>query len=383
MKGFTNKLILVSVFMLSLLSCKTGGEKGIEKIEKSKFHKIDNLGNRYLELNRFSGSILVAKDNRIVYNRSFGLADYENEIPFSPKSAFKIGELSKLITIEILNNLVEEKKVNSTESISDYLINTKPDISVSDFLNLNPNVDYNIAGRLIEKVTDKSYQENISEYAEKLKLEHTYYNLKKYQQAIGYLYHNHAGNGLELQRAQVYNLKDAFSSKGLKSTCNDLMKILKSYNKPISIDGYLDKDGFSYALLHNVENGRTIIILSNRRHPVAGEILNSISSILDEKEYKLPLLRKPFNIEKTSLKDFAGNYLLNENVSFKVYDLNDRLFVQMGSNNVYLVPQSTNQFYMKEMDASMRFLRDSIGLVDRVVLLNGFINSEQIAMRKE
>ena len=131
--------------------------------------------------------------------------------------------------------------------------------------------------------------------------------------------------------------------------------------------------------IKNIKNKKSIIVLSNRRHPVTDEISNSISAILDEKDYRLPLLREPFDIDKTILKDFSGHYLLNENVRFEVLNSNDSLFVQMGPNKVYLVPQSSNQFYMKEMDASMRFLRDSTHLVDRVILLNGFINSEQIA----
>ncbi len=383
MKKITNKLFYISIFVLSLLSCKTKNNTESEKIEKSKFDKIENLANRYLELNRFSGSILVAKDNHIIYNQSFGLADYENEKPFSSKSAFKIGELTKLITGDILNKLEKQKKVNSTDKISEHLTETQSNNTVGDFINLNPDVDYNIAGRLIEKVTNKSYQENIKEYCTKLELENTYYNIEDSTKVIGYLYHNYRGNGLELQRAPTYNLEEAFSNKGLKSTCSDLMKILLSYSKPISMDGYLENDGFSYSLVNDVENKKSIIVLSNRRHPVAKEISNGINSILDEKEYRLPLLREPFDIEKTILKDFTGNYSLNENVSFDVLDSNDSLFVLMGPNKIYLVPQSSNQFYMTEMDASMRFLRDSTGLVDKIVLLNGFIDSEQIAKRKK
>ena len=105
------RILYISIFILSLLSCKKDNNSENETIEKSKSHKIDDLANRYLELNRFSGSILVAKDNRIIYNQSFGLADYENEIPFSSKSAFKIGELTKLITSDILHRLKEEKKI--------------------------------------------------------------------------------------------------------------------------------------------------------------------------------------------------------------------------------------------------------------------------------
>ena len=151
----------------------------------------------------------------------------------------------------------------------------------------------------------------------------------------------------------------------------------------MNIDGYLENDGFSYSILNDIEKKISIIVLSNRKHPVADEISNSINSILDGKEYRLPLLREPFDIDKTVLKDFVGNYSLNENVRFGVLNSNDSLFVLMGPNKVHIVPQSSNQFYMTEMDASMRFLRDSTGFADKIVLLNGFIDSEQIAKRKK
>ena len=97
----------------------------------------------------------------------------------------------------------------------------------------------------------------------------------------------------------------------------------------------------------------------------------------------LNAIKLSLDIDKTILNDFTGNYAVNENVRFEVLNQNDSLFVLMGPNKVYLIPQSSNQFYMTEMDASMRFLRDSIGLVDKIVLLNGFIEGDQIAQRQK
>jgi len=184
-----------------------------------------------------------------------------------------------------------------------------------------------------------------------------------------------------LQKSPIYNLKEVFSSKGLKSTGSDLIKILKSNPKELSVHGYLDNDGFSYSLVNDTKNNVSIVVLSNRKHPVAKEISNSINAILENKEYRLPLLREPFDIDKTILKDFSGTYAINENVSFEVLDSNDSLFVFMGTNKIYLVPQSSNQFYLEQTDASMRFLKDSTDLVKRIVLLNGFIDSDQAANR--
>lgn len=364
-----------------LLSCKNHHDNKVEYLEKQKIDEINSLANRYLELNRFSGTIVVAKDDIIIYNQSFGLADHEKEIPFSTKTAFKIGEITKLITSELIDQLVKEKKILRTDKISEHLPEVESDLTVNDFINRGLDINYNIAGRLIEKVTNKSYQENIEKYSTELELENTYFQKDGASPAVGYLYYNYRGKGLELQQSPVYNIEEAFSSNGLKSTAHDLIKILKSQSQQIKIDGYLDNDGFSYSILNDIEKKRSIIVLSNFKHPVSDEISASINSILDGKEYRLPLLREPYAIDNTVFKDFAGNYSLNENVRFEVLHSNDSLFVLMGPNKVYLVPQSANQFYMKESDAAMRFLRDSAGLADKIVLLNGFIDSEQIAKR--
>ncbi|WP_299126249.1 serine hydrolase domain-containing protein [uncultured Winogradskyella sp.] len=394
MKKLMNKLFYLSFLMISFLACKTETKTGIENLEQLKTEKINSLGNRYLELNRFSGVILVTKGDSILYSNNFGLADYENNKPFSNKTSFRVGKISELIIVNIIREMVIEDKFQLSDNISKYIPETKSELTINDLLNHKPNsviessgkseesdLDYNSLGLLIENISGKSFQENIEEYSNNLELENTYFQKASSDLAIGYLYHNYQGNGLELQKSPVSNSENTFSN-GLKSTANDLAKIISSNSEnKLEIEGYIEDDGFSYSAVNNPQNKTSIIVLSNRRHPVAKEISNSIGSILEDKEYRLPLSRIPFDIDKTILKDFIGNYSLNENVNFEVLHSNDSLFVLMGPNKTYLVPQSTNQFYMQQMDASMRFLRDSTEVVNRVALLNGFIESEQTANR--
>ena len=55
----------------------------------------------------------------------------------------------------------------------------------------------------------------------------------------------------------------------------------------------------------------------------------------------------------------------------------------MGPNKVHLIPHSKNQFYMEQMDAAMRFERGATDSINRVVLLNGFIKSDEFAKRAD
>ncbi|AXT20390.1 class A beta-lactamase-related serine hydrolase [Flavobacteriaceae bacterium AU392] len=386
------KALYFFIFILSFFSCQT--DKKVKYLEKTKSSKIDSLANRYLQLNRFSGTIVVAKDESIIYNKNFGLADYENNVPFSDETAFKVGEITEIITANIVIKMANHKKLQLADKISKYLPEIKSDLTINDVLSQRikskthfsnttkeSNLDYNVLGSLIEKISEKSFQENIEDYSNYLGLENTYYTKIDPSIAVGYLYHNYRGNGLELQKSPSIDLENTFNFNGLKSTGSDLIKIIKSNPIELDIDGYLENDGFSYSVINNLENKTSIVVLSNRRQPVTKEISSSINAILIDEEYRLPLSRKPFDIDKTILKDFSGTYSINENVNIEVLNSNDSLFVLMGPNKIYLVPQSSNQFYMEQMDASMRFLRDSTETTNKIVLLDGFIDSDQQAIR--
>jgi len=387
-----NKLFYLSILIISFLACKTETKTEIENLEQLKTEKINNLANRYLELNRFSGVILVTKEDSIIYSNNFGLADYENKIPFSNKTSFKIGKISELIIANIIREMAIKDKFQLSDNISKYIPEIKSDLTINDLINHKPNsaiessdkseesdLDYDSLGLLIEKISGKSFQENIEEYSKDLELENTYFDKTDSTLAVGYLYHNYQGNGLELQKSPVSNSEKTFSKNGIKSTANDLTKIINSNSaNKLEIEGYLENDGFSYSVVNNPQNKISIIVLSNRKHPVAKEISNSIDSILKDKEYRIPLARKQFDIDKKLLKKYSGSYSLNANMTLEVIDENDSLFVMMGPNKIHLKPQSENQFYMEQMDASMRFLRDTNNIVNEVVLLDGFLDGNRI-----
>lgn len=387
-------------------------ESKVEHLEKSKIEKIHILANRYLELNRFSGVILVTRNNSIIYNESFGFADYESKKPFSDKTTFKIGRISELITENMVWEMANNGDFQLSDSISKYIPEIDADLTINDLLNHNTHLpsiqqiqqknpelkyatiayanlglnasetseisdlDYNILGLLIEKISGTSFQKNIQNYSTKLGLENTYFQKQDTALAVGYLYNNYRGNGDELHKSPSADLDITFSSNGLKSTAKDLIKIINP-NKELDIYGYLENDGFSYSLVNDPKIQTTIVILSNRRHPVAREMSTAINQILQDKEYRLPLLRKPYAIDKKLLNEYSGTYALNQNMNFNVVNENDSLFVILGPNKVHLIPQSDNQFYMEQTDASMRFLRDSTNLVNEVVLLNGFLDGDK------
>lgn len=398
--------------IICFLSCNSHTNSNKKNLKDSKINKIDSLAIRYLELNRFSGTILIAKEDSILYNNNFGLANYKENKPFSNITAFKIGEISELITENIILEMVNQEKIKLSDKVSKHIPEIKISLTIDDLLNKSnslpniqtihkqyPEVDYstisytnlsnefsetsikselhyNILGLLIERINGLSFQKNIKNYSNRLGLKNTYLKKNDSSTALGYLYNNYRGKGDELHQAPHYDLNIAYSSYGIKSSTYDLLKIINLEDE-IDINGYIKNDGFSYSIYNNPKTKTSIIILSNRRHPVCKEISNSILSILKGFKYRLPLSRKPFNINTELLKDYTGTYSLNENMNFNVINNNDSLFVVMGPNKIHLIPQSSNQFYMQQTDASMRFSRDSNNLVNEVTLLNGFLNGDK------
>ncbi|MEM9820544.1 MAG: serine hydrolase domain-containing protein [Bacteroidota bacterium] len=382
-KEMTGHILGCTLLMLSFLSCQTNDQRQNQYLDNATIEKIDRLGNRYLELNRFSGTIVIAKGKTIVYHQSFGFADDENKLPFADQTAFKIGGLTKMITAHLLDRLVRDGKIKRTDRFAKYLPEMELEVSVNDLILQETDTSYHALGKLIEKVSEQTYQENIEKYSEDLGLENTYFDRANANVAIGYLYHNYRDKGLELEPAPSYLLEEAFSSRGLKSTGRDLVKIIHANPQELKLSGYLQDDGFSYSLVNNKASNISVIILSNRRHPVGEEMSNIIFALLAGKAYQLPLSRKPYAIDKAILKDYTGNYSINQNTSFDVLHSNDSLFVSMGLMKIRLVPQSPNQFYMEQRDAAMRFMRDSTGVVKTILLLNGFMDSDEKAVRTE
>ncbi|MFS0864042.1 serine hydrolase domain-containing protein [Fredinandcohnia sp. 179-A 10B2 NHS] len=65
----------------------------------------------------FNGSILVACDKEILLSEGYGMASFQYMVPNTAKTKFRIGSLSKAFTAVGILKLVEQGKLNLTETI--------------------------------------------------------------------------------------------------------------------------------------------------------------------------------------------------------------------------------------------------------------------------
>jgi CubicO group peptidase (beta-lactamase class C family) len=69
----------------------------------------------------FSGSVLVARDGRILYQHAFGYANLEWIIPNDLHTKFEIGSMTKQFTALLVLQFVHEGKIKLDGHLSDYL----------------------------------------------------------------------------------------------------------------------------------------------------------------------------------------------------------------------------------------------------------------------
>ena len=66
-------------------------------------------------------SAAVAVDGKVVWAEGFGLADVENQVPVTPESRFRLGSVSKLLTVAAVARLVESGKLDLDAPVQRYV----------------------------------------------------------------------------------------------------------------------------------------------------------------------------------------------------------------------------------------------------------------------
>lgn len=115
------KKIYLSILFISLLisSCSTKLEKDLDQIATDE---------------GFNGSILIAVDNKILYSKGFGFADFEQQIPNEPSTKFLIGSVTKQFTAAGIMLLHDEGLLNISDPITEYLDYPTEDIITIEHL---------------------------------------------------------------------------------------------------------------------------------------------------------------------------------------------------------------------------------------------------------
>ena len=70
---------------------------------------------------KFSGVALVAKGDRVIFNKAYGLADKANNIPNKLDTKFNLGSMNKMFTSVAIAQLVQAGKLSYDDTFAKVL----------------------------------------------------------------------------------------------------------------------------------------------------------------------------------------------------------------------------------------------------------------------
>lgn len=87
---------------------------------QTKEQRLDEYMNYCYENGLFNGVILVAENSNVIYNKAFGLANFESGDSLQTTSSFYLASVSKQFTAMAIMMLMEQNKLSYRDKLSDY-----------------------------------------------------------------------------------------------------------------------------------------------------------------------------------------------------------------------------------------------------------------------
>jgi CubicO group peptidase (beta-lactamase class C family) len=121
-----NNFIFSNRFLSSLALCLFAAQFAVAQAPaaaKQISAKIDEYLKAAVKFDQFSGSVLVARDGKPIFSKGYGMANIELNVPNTPKTVFRIGSLTKQFTSMAIMQLEERGKLSVNDGICKYLEN--------------------------------------------------------------------------------------------------------------------------------------------------------------------------------------------------------------------------------------------------------------------
>ena len=114
---------IVFVFTFSLIAGGREDSKEYDNLDNLS-EKVDEYVNALNKLNSnpsVSGTILIADEQEIIFNKSYGKANIENGTEFNSNTKFRLASVSKVITAIATMQLVEKQILSLDDKVSEYI----------------------------------------------------------------------------------------------------------------------------------------------------------------------------------------------------------------------------------------------------------------------
>ena len=121
------KLIILLTALFVVVACKNKDNTKIttdnkfEVVENAKTQRLDSVYSAHFERNEFNGNILVAEKGKIIFQKSYGIANEENNENLNIETSFELASVSKQFTAMGIVQLQKEGRLSYNDSIDKYV----------------------------------------------------------------------------------------------------------------------------------------------------------------------------------------------------------------------------------------------------------------------
>lgn len=386
-------------------------------------------------------SVIVIQDGKVLHKKGYGMANIEHSVPNIPETKFRLGSITKSFTAIAVMQLHERGQLNIADYISKYL----PDFpngekitvrhllthtsgmaeSDKEPLQFEPgerlhysNLGYISLGRIIEKVSGRSYEEYIEENIflplNMINSGYDHHATILKNRASGYA----VGADGKFINADYMDMSGPFAAGGLYSTIEDMYlwdqalytdELVKyrlltslytvklndgrqgvyglgwviSQNRRLKEVGRADDiTGFNSYIARFLEQRFTVIVLSNVGMyppgplPNAGVLAHRIAEIYLSDKMQPEEKRVQIKIDPEIYDAYVGQYELEApesviSVSGNILTISkegDRLFVESKPGKSEILPESETVFQQKDSPTKLIFVKDSEGRVTEMII---------------
>ena len=109
-----NKQLFLNFIVLLLLTNNAFAQT-------KKINQIDSLMQQYNQIGVFNGNVLISKNNKIIYNASFGFTDETKTNKLTTDYRFNIGSITKEFSAVALLQLQEQGKLQLDDKVSKFI----------------------------------------------------------------------------------------------------------------------------------------------------------------------------------------------------------------------------------------------------------------------
>ncbi len=430
-------LTLILLFVISI----TGYSQNFEK-------EFDLLLSKEYPTSGPGATALVAVNGKVIYQKAFGKANLELDVDMSVNSVLEIGSLTKQFTAVSILMLVEQGKLKLDDEITKYIKdypthghkitihhllthtsgmgsftasdewydNRKKDFTKKYFINLfkklpmhfapgekylYSNTGYYLLASVIEKISNKTYEEFITEFIFKpLEMKNSSYGSRSkiiLNRASGY--HNindkrdEEFNKSETVNGDALNFNNYDGAGAILSTVNDLFlwsrairnnKLISEENKIKAftnyqlIDGKNTNYGYGWAIdeingissiehsggtssfrtnsIYLPKNDVFVVVFTNRNFSEPNYVSTKMAAIASNKPYK-EIDTSNITLDPAFLKKIVGTYELDNGSIRIISEENNELYSQRGPNRskTKIYSDENNRFYFRNSFKNLTF----------------------------